>query len=105
LEHRVDRTGHGDGLIKVVSPARKSQGPSGAGPAIERPRQGRSHDQASSTCVLLADSTKYGTFSKFQVTELDKLDAIISDDELSPDTRIRVEELGVEMITVSVPAA
>jgi DeoR/GlpR family transcriptional regulator of sugar metabolism len=74
-------------------------------PSLDKVQLKRAAMQASSTCVLLADSTKYGTFSKFQVTELDKLDAIISDDELSPDTRIRVEELGVEMITVSFPAA
>ena len=61
--------------------------------------------RASSTSALLADSTKYGAVSKFQVAELEALDLIVSDSELTEDTRARIDELGVETILVPVPAA
>jgi DeoR/GlpR family transcriptional regulator of sugar metabolism len=56
----------------------------------------RGHEAASG-CMLLADSTTYRMFSKFQVTALDNLDVILSDLELPDDTQSRTEELGVEM--------
>ncbi|TCC09964.1 hypothetical protein E0H45_01085 [Kribbella soli] len=52
---------------------------------------------SAATTVLLADSTKYGTASKFQVAPLEELDVIITDSELSEDTRQRTEDLGVEL--------
>ena len=32
--------------------------------------------------LLLADSTKFGTVSKFNVAPLEKLDAVVTDDQL-----------------------
>jgi DeoR/GlpR family transcriptional regulator of sugar metabolism len=66
-------------------------------PSLDKVELKRAAMEAASSCMLLADSTKYGTFSKFQVTALDNLDVIISDSELPDDTQNRIEELGVEM--------
>ena len=52
---------------------------------------------AASNCMLLADSTKYGTSTKFPVTALEQLDVIISDSELQADTKRHIEELRVRM--------
>jgi DeoR/GlpR family transcriptional regulator of sugar metabolism len=56
---------------------------------------------ASSECVLLADSTKYGAAAKFHVTPLAKLDMIVTDDQLPERTSSRITELGVELHTVA----
>ncbi len=56
---------------------------------------------ASVTSALLADSTKYGTVSRFHVVDLERLDLVISDDELPRETGHRIEELGVELVTAS----
>lgn len=56
---------------------------------------------ASVTSALLADSTKYGTVSRFHVVDLERLDLVISDDELPRETAHRIEELGVELVTAS----
>ncbi len=74
-------------------------------PSLDKVQLKRAVMRASSTCALLADSTKYGTFTKFQVAELEALDLIVSDDELSEDTTGRIEELGVQALLVPVPAA
>ena len=66
-------------------------------PSLDKVELKRAAMEAASSCMLLADSTKYGTFSKFQVTALNNLDLIISDSELPDDTQSRIEELGVEM--------
>jgi len=66
-------------------------------PSLDKVELKRAAMEAPSSCMLLADSTKYGTFSKFQATALDNLDVIISDSELPDDTQSRTEELGVEM--------
>ena len=58
---------------------------------------------SAATTVLLADSTKYGPVSKFQVTTLEQLDLIITDTELPEDTQKRVEELGVEWTLAELP--
>ena len=66
-------------------------------PSLDKVELKRAAMAATSSCVLLADSTKYGTFSKFKVTELERLDAVISDEDLSADTVERIVELGVEV--------
>ena len=74
-------------------------------PSLDKVELKRAVMRASSTSALLADSTKYGAFSKFLVAELEALDLILSDSELTEDTRARIDELGVETILVPVPAA
>jgi DeoR/GlpR family transcriptional regulator of sugar metabolism len=71
-------------------------------PSLDKVELKRAAMDAASSCTLLADSTKYGTFSKFRVTALDQLDTIISDSALPEDTQARIEELGVEMRTAAV---
>ncbi len=73
-------------------------------PSLDKVGLKRAVMRVSSTSVLLADSTKYGAVTTFQVAELEALDLIVSDGELSKDTRRRLEELGVETILVPVPA-
>lgn len=73
-------------------------------PSLDKVELKRAVMRASSTTVLLADSTKYGTFSTFQVAELEQLDLVVSDVQLSEDTRGRIEELGVETVLVALPA-
>ncbi|MCA4133033.1 DeoR/GlpR family DNA-binding transcription regulator [Arthrobacter sp. M4] len=53
--------------------------------------------EAASNCYLLADSTKFGTFAKFRVTPLDKLDAVVTDNELPEEMQENIRELGVEV--------
>lgn len=56
---------------------------------------------ASSECILLADSTKYGAFAKYHVTPLGKLDMIITDAQLPEGTQHGITELGVELHAVA----
>lgn len=51
--------------------------------------------QASSSCLLLADSTKFGTVSKFQVAAIEKLDAVVTDEELPQEMQENIRDLGV----------
>lgn len=53
--------------------------------------------RASSECVLVADSTKYGSFVKYRVMPLRDLDAIITDDDLPPGIQEAVREVDVEL--------
>ncbi len=57
---------------------------------------------ASSECILLADSTKYGTFAKYHVTPLAKLDTIVTDSHLPEGTQQGITDLGVDLQTVAV---
>ena len=66
-------------------------------PTLDKVDLKRAAIASATTTVLLADSTKYGTASKFQVAPLDQLDLIITDTELPEDTAKRIEELGVEV--------
>ncbi len=50
---------------------------------------------ASASCFLLADSTKFGTVSKFRVAPLDKLDAVVTDDQLPKEMQDSIRDLGV----------
>ena len=51
--------------------------------------------EASSSCFLLADSTKFGTVSKFNVAPLEKLDAVVTDEQLSGEMQENIRDLGV----------
>ena len=66
-------------------------------PTLDKVELKRAAMASAATTVLLADSTKYGTASKFQVATLEELDLIITDTELSDDTRKRAGDLGVEL--------
>ncbi|WP_350275027.1 DeoR/GlpR family DNA-binding transcription regulator [Kribbella sp. HUAS MG21] len=66
-------------------------------PTLDKVELKRAAMASASTTVLLADSTKYGTASKFQVAPLVELDLVVSDTDLPGDTRKRVEDLGVEL--------
>lgn len=66
-------------------------------PATEKVLLKRAAMDAASTCVLLADSTKFGTFERFKVAPLDAMDVIITDDGLSDEVRSAVGELGVDL--------
>jgi len=52
---------------------------------------------ASSECVLLADSTKYGSYAKYRVTELARIDTVVTDDGLPEGGQDSVAALGVEL--------
>ncbi|MFE5839655.1 DeoR/GlpR family DNA-binding transcription regulator [Arthrobacter sp. NPDC056493] len=51
--------------------------------------------QASTSCFLLADSTKFGTVSKFQVAAIEKLDAVVTDEQLPQEMQENIRDLGV----------
>jgi DeoR/GlpR family transcriptional regulator of sugar metabolism len=51
--------------------------------------------EASSSRFLLADSTKFGTVSRFNVVPLERLDAVVTDDQLPLDIQDNIRELGV----------
>jgi len=51
--------------------------------------------QASTSCFLLADSTKFGTVSRFRVTPIEKLDAVITDEQLPQEMQANIRDLGV----------
>ncbi|KJC64378.1 transcriptional regulator, DeoR family [Agreia bicolorata] len=71
-------------------------------PTTEKVSLKRAAMDAASTCVLLADSTKFGTFDRFKVAPLDAIDVIITDAELSDDGRSAVTELGVDLRLASI---
>jgi DeoR/GlpR family transcriptional regulator of sugar metabolism len=51
--------------------------------------------EASSSCFLLADSTKFGTVSRFNVAPLEKLDCVVTDDQLPREVQDSIRDLGV----------
>ncbi|WP_285725567.1 DeoR/GlpR family DNA-binding transcription regulator [Psychromicrobium xiongbiense] len=51
--------------------------------------------EASSSCFLLADSTKFGTASRFRVTPIENLDAVVTDDQLPAEMQENILDLGV----------
>jgi DeoR/GlpR family transcriptional regulator of sugar metabolism len=64
-------------------------------PATEKVLLKRAALDAASSCVLLADSTKFGTFERFKVSPLDAIDVVITDTDLSDDVRTAITELGI----------
>ena len=61
--------------------------------------------EASSSCFLLADSTKFGTVSKFNVAPLEKLDAVVTDEQLSGEMQENIRDLGVAVHVASLGKA
>lgn len=53
--------------------------------------------EAASTCVLVADSTKFGLFERFKALPLDALDGIVSDCGLPEGSRTSVLDCGLEL--------
>ncbi|WP_427017609.1 DeoR/GlpR family DNA-binding transcription regulator [Pseudarthrobacter sp. P1] len=51
--------------------------------------------EQSSECFLLADSTKFGAVAKFNVAPLDRLDAVVTDEQLPAEMQENIAELGV----------
>jgi DeoR/GlpR family transcriptional regulator of sugar metabolism len=66
-------------------------------PATEKVLLKRAALEAASRCVLLADSTKFGTFERFKVAPLDGIDIVITDTDLAGDVRSAITDLGVEL--------
>lgn len=54
--------------------------------------------QAASRCVLLATSSKYGTFGTYRIAGLDQFDTIITDAALAPGAAEGIRTLGVELM-------
>jgi len=57
---------------------------------------------AASTRVLLAESTTFGTFGRFNVVPLAKLDAVVTDSEFAKSARAAVKDRGVEVHIASI---
>jgi DeoR/GlpR family transcriptional regulator of sugar metabolism len=57
---------------------------------------------AASTRVLLAESTTFGTFGRFNVVPLAKLDAVVTDSEFAKPARAAVKDRGVEVHIASI---
>lgn len=57
---------------------------------------------ASARTILLADSTKFGSFERYRVASLSDLDGIITDERLAADSQTLVQAAGValELVTV-----
>jgi DeoR/GlpR family transcriptional regulator of sugar metabolism len=72
-------------------------------PTLDKVELKRAAMSSASTTVLLADSTKYGPVSKFQVATLDQLDTIITDTELPDETQKRIQDLGVDLHLANLP--
>jgi DeoR/GlpR family transcriptional regulator of sugar metabolism len=52
----------------------------------------------SSQVVLMATSSKYGTFAMYRIADLERFDPIISDDGLTPDSAAGIRRSGIELI-------
>ncbi|MBT2565244.1 DeoR/GlpR transcriptional regulator [Arthrobacter sp. ISL-85] len=53
--------------------------------------------EASSSCFLLADSAKFGAVSRLNVAPLERLNAVITDDQLPLEMRDNIRDLGVNV--------
>ncbi len=59
--------------------------------------------QSASQVVLVASSSKYGTFSMYKIVGLEQFDVIISDDALAPAAADGIRKQGVELMLPSDP--
>ena len=55
------------------------------------------------TTLLVVDSSKFGTTSPFFVEPLDRVDTVITDEEIDAATADGIRAAGVELVTVPVP--
>jgi DeoR/GlpR family transcriptional regulator of sugar metabolism len=53
---------------------------------------------SASQIVLMATSSKYGTFGMYRIAGLDRFDPIITDDGLTADAAAGIRKLGVELV-------
>ncbi|MFC7404619.1 DeoR/GlpR family DNA-binding transcription regulator [Georgenia alba] len=53
--------------------------------------------EVASTAILLADSTKYGTFAMHRVADLVEFDEVITDDQLASSSAQRLRTMGVTL--------
>ena len=56
--------------------------------------------KAASKTIVLADSSKFGQHGFGRIANLEDVDAIITDNAVSPDIRKMIEDIGIELITV-----
>lgn len=54
--------------------------------------------QSASRSVLVASSSKYGTFGKYRIAALQQFDTLISDSALAPAAEESLRKLGVELL-------
>lgn len=71
-------------------------------PALDKVELKQEVMSRSSECVLVADSTKYGSFTTYAVTPLADLDIVITDDGLPEKTRQSIGELDVDLRVAAV---
>ncbi|QVW26059.1 DeoR/GlpR family DNA-binding transcription regulator [Pseudomonas hormoni] len=57
--------------------------------------------QSASQAVLVASSSKYGTFSMYRIAGLEQFDIILSDDALAPAAADGIRKQGVELLLPS----
>lgn len=57
--------------------------------------------QSASQVVLVASSSKYGTFSMYRIAGLEQFDIILSDDALPPAAADSIRKQGVELLLPS----
>ena len=57
--------------------------------------------QSASQVVLVASSSKYGTFSMYRIAGLEQFDIILSDDALTPAAADSIRKQGVELLLPS----
>jgi DeoR/GlpR family transcriptional regulator of sugar metabolism len=57
--------------------------------------------QSASQVVLVASSSKYGTFSMYRIAGLEQFDVIISDDDLAQAAADGIRKQGVELLLPS----
>lgn len=71
-------------------------------PAEQKVTVKRAAMAASSESVLLADSSKYGTFSAYRVASVAQFDRIVTDERLPDAARAAVRDLDVELVLATV---
>lgn len=54
--------------------------------------------EVSRSCLLLADSTKYGAFERYRVAPLHQLDGVVTDARLGDPDRAAIEAAGVRVL-------
>ena len=57
--------------------------------------------QSASQVVLVASSSKYGTFSMYKIAGVEQFDIILSDDALAPVAADGIRKQGVELLLPS----
>lgn len=53
-----------------------------------------------SKTIILADSSKFGRRGFGKICDIDKVDIIVTDSDISPAMRTKIEDQGIELIIV-----